>query len=68
MKRLNTMTHEDFIKAFGVGYAPSLMDKKIGELTSLYAIHTLIAMIGDFDTYEKLQEMGYDVIFKLDRQ
>ena len=66
-KRLTDMTKEDFTYAFSTGYTESYIKSRVATLTSLYDLHILIAKIGNFETYQRLVEMDYDVTFLLDR-
>lgn len=67
MKRLIRMNHEDFREIFMPGYSNTYMDGAIEKMRSLHGFHSLIANIGDFDSYRKSVELGYDVEFTLDR-
>lgn len=68
LRPLTSMTHEEFTSFFGVGFAPSYAEEKIAKFTSLYRIHYCIGDLGDFDTYDRLVEAGFDVTFSLDRK
>lgn len=68
LRPLISMTHEEFTSFFGVGFHPSYSAEKIANFTSLYKIHLCIANLGDFDTYDRLVDAGFDVTFSLDRK
>lgn len=68
LRRLTKMTHEEFASFFGKEFAPSYSAEKIENFTSLCQIHRCIANLGDFDTYERLVDAGFDMTFTLDRK
>lgn len=67
LKRLTEMTKEDFAVIFG-SFTESYINNAVNKLTSLFALHSLIARIGNFDSYQKLIDKGYDVTFIRDRK
>lgn len=68
LRRLTEMTHEEFTSFFGVHFATSYIEEKISHFTSLYSIHYCIGNLGNFDTYDRLVDAGFDVTFTLDRK
>lgn len=68
LRRLTEMTHEEFDSFFGKGFAPSYSAEKIYGFTNLRNIHYCIGSLGDFDTYERLMDAGFDMTFTLDRK
>lgn len=67
LRRLTTMTSDEFEEIFGKGYSTPFKVENIAGLTSLYALHNLISRHGGFETYPKLVAAGFDVTFLLDR-
>lgn len=68
LRPLTSMTHEEFTSFFGVGFHPSYSAEKIDAFTNLRNIHYCIGSLGDFDTYDRLVDAGFDVTFSLNRK
>lgn len=64
-KHLTEMIDDDFIYIFGDNWAHGYIRKKVESFTSLHGFHYLLGVIGDFKSYSKAKELGYDVEFSL---
>lgn len=66
---LTQMTPEHFEDIFGqVGYAPNHIEEIIFSFKSLFGFHETNAHYGNFDSYRKAVQLGYDVEFTFDRK
>ena len=70
LKPLHEMSIEHFHEIFcssGTKYGIEYTTKKILSFNTMVGFYQAIQSIGDFDSYEKAKELGYDVQFKLTR-
>jgi hypothetical protein len=62
LRRLSSMTHDEFIKIFKDNYAEAYTKVAIESIAgSLYGLHLCISKIGDFETIPTLLAMGFDL-------
>ncbi len=67
LRRITTMSHEEFSEAFTRGYYPTFTATLIADMATRLGLHQIITYHGQAHTYPTLVDMGFDVTFSLDR-
>lgn len=68
LRRLTDMTYDEFQEyiAGKTRFAPSYMDQKIkSDFVSMAGFFRALGNVGEFDSYRRLKEAGFDVEFTL---